>query len=95
MREAAKHDWRQVVEVVAAAPRGIPYDPELNLLYIGTGNARLGTVSSPGGGDNLYLSSIVALNPDAGVGFWHYQTTPGDTWDRTGPTHDLGRHRDQ
>ena len=65
------------------------YDPELNLLYIGTGNGSPWNraVRSPGGGDNLYLSSIVALNPDTGAYVWHYQTTPGDTWDYTATQH--------
>ncbi|MEM6320766.1 MAG: PQQ-dependent dehydrogenase, methanol/ethanol family [Bacteroidota bacterium] len=63
----------------------IVYDPELNLVYIGVGN---GTPwdqmhRSPQGGDNLFLSSIVALNPDNGQYVWHFQTTPGDTWDYT------------
>ena len=59
------------------------YDPELNLLYIGTGNGSPWNryIRSPGGGDNLYLSSIVAINPDNGDEGWHDQTTPGDTWD--------------
>ena len=42
---------------------------------------------APGGGDNLYLSSIVALNPDNGDYVWHYQTTPGETWDYTATQH--------
>lgn len=63
----------------------IVFDPELNLLYIGTGNGAPWNrdIRSPGGGDNLYLSSIVALNPDSGELQWYYQTTPGDTWDYT------------
>ena len=65
------------------------YDPRLNLLYIGVGNGSPWNqvVRSPGGGDNLYLSSIVALNPDDGAYVWHYQTTPGDTWDYTATQH--------
>ena len=65
------------------------YDPELNLLYVGVGNGSPWnqTIRSPGGGDNLYLSSIVALNPDTGEYVWHYQTTPGDTWDYTATQH--------
>ena len=61
------------------------YDPELNLMYIGTGNGSPWARSkrSPGGGDNLYLASIVALNPDTGEYVWHYQETPGDNWDYT------------
>lgn len=65
------------------------YDPELNLLYIGVGNGSPWNQihRSPGGGDNLYLSSIVALNPDTGDYVWHYQTTPGDNWDYTATQH--------
>jgi quinohemoprotein ethanol dehydrogenase len=61
------------------------YDPELDLLYIGTGNGSPWNqaIRSPGGGDNLFLSSIVALDPDDGAYVWHYQTTPGETWDYT------------
>jgi len=63
----------------------IVYDPELDLLYVGTGNGSPWSrhVRSPGGGDNLYLSSILALRPDTGEYVWHYQETPGDTWDYT------------
>ena len=65
------------------------YDPELNLLYIGVGNGSPWNryIRSPGGGDNLYLSSIVALNPDDGSLVWYYQTTPGDNWDYTATQH--------
>ena len=61
------------------------YDPELNLLYIGTGNGGPWSrqTRSPGGGDNLFLSSIIAVNADTGKYVWHYQTTPGDDWDFT------------
>jgi len=65
------------------------YDPELNTLYVGTGNGSPWSryVRSPGGGDNLYLSSILAVDPDTGDLKWHYQTTPGDTWDYTATQH--------
>ena len=61
------------------------FDPDLNLLYIGTGNGSpwAHKKRSPAGGDNLYLASIVALNPDTGKYVWHYQETPGDNWDYT------------
>ncbi|MCH2099482.1 MAG: PQQ-binding-like beta-propeller repeat protein, partial [Pseudomonadales bacterium] len=67
------------------------YDAELDLLYIGVGNGSPWNrqVRSPGGGDNLYLSSIVAVDPDDGSYAWHYQTTPGDTWDYTATQHIL------
>ena len=59
------------------------YDPDLDLLYIGTGN---GTpwdqrARSPKGGDNLFTSSVLALRPDTGEYVWHYQETPADVWD--------------
>lgn len=65
------------------------YDPQLNLLYIGVGNGSPWNryIRSPGGGDNLFLSSIVAINPDDGSLAWHYQTTPGDHWDYTAVQH--------
>jgi len=67
----------------------IAYDPELDLLYVGTGNGSpwVRKLRSPGGGDNLYLSSILALDPDDGRLVWHYQTTPGDNWDFTATQH--------
>ncbi len=67
----------------------IAYDPDLNLLYIGVGNGAPWNqqIRSPEGGDNLYLSSIVALNPDDGRYVWHYQTTPGESWDYTATQH--------
>ncbi|MEX2366976.1 MAG: PQQ-dependent dehydrogenase, methanol/ethanol family, partial [Pseudohongiellaceae bacterium] len=63
----------------------IVYDPETDLLLIGTGNGSPwpSEIRSPGGGDNLFLSSIVALDPDTGDYVWHYQTTPADSWDYT------------
>ena len=67
----------------------IAYDSELDLLYIGVGNGSPWNryIRSPGGGDNWFLSSIVALKPDTGKYVWHYQTTPGDTWDYTATQH--------
>jgi quinohemoprotein ethanol dehydrogenase len=65
------------------------FDPELNLLYLGVGNGSPWSrhVRSPGGGDNLYLASIVAIDPDDGRLVWYYQTTPGDGWDYTATQH--------
>jgi PQQ-dependent dehydrogenase (methanol/ethanol family) len=61
------------------------FDPVLNLLYIGVGNGSPWNqaIRSPDGGDNLYLASIVAVNADSGEYVWHYQTTPGESWDYT------------
>jgi PQQ-dependent dehydrogenase (methanol/ethanol family) len=65
------------------------YDPELGLLYIGTGNSSPWNpqIRSEGVGDNLFVSSIVALDADTGEYVWHYQTTPGDAWDYTATQH--------
>lgn len=63
----------------------ITYDPELNYVYLGTGNGAPWNqqIRSPGGGDNLFLSSIVAVNADTGEYVWHYQANPANTWDYT------------
>ena len=63
----------------------IVYDPDFNNVYLGVGNGSPWTraIRSPGGGDNLFLSSIVALDADTGEMKWYYQTTPGDNWDYT------------
>jgi alcohol dehydrogenase (cytochrome c)/quinohemoprotein ethanol dehydrogenase len=65
------------------------YDPELDLLYVGVGNGSPWNQAyrSPGGGDNLYLSSIVAIRPKTGEYVWHFQQTPGETWDFTATQH--------
>jgi quinohemoprotein ethanol dehydrogenase len=62
---------------------GITYDPAYNQVLLGTGNGSPWNqkIRSPGGGDNLFLCSIVALDADTGEYKWHYQTTPGETWD--------------
>ena len=62
---------------------GLTYDPEFNRVYIGTGNGSPWNqkMRSPGGGDNLFLCAIVALDADTGEYLWHYQTNPGETWD--------------
>ena len=61
------------------------YDPELNLLYFGVGNGSPWpqAIRSPGGGDNLFLSSIIAVDPESGKMSWYYQTTPGESLDFT------------
>lgn len=63
----------------------IVYDPKLKLVYIGVGNGSpwVHKYRSPGGGDNLFLSSIVALNADTGEYVWHYQETPAEQFDYT------------
>src|SRR5262245_9529563 len=65
---------------------GMAYDPDENLLYVGTGNGSVWSSDVRNGGDkrhldNLYIASIIAINADTGQLKWHYQTTPGDEWD--------------
>ena len=61
----------------------IAYDPELDQLYIGTGNGTPWSEKfrSPRGGDNLFTCSIIALKMETGEYIWHYQEDPGDAWD--------------
>jgi quinohemoprotein ethanol dehydrogenase len=63
----------------------IVYDPKLKLIYIGAGNGSpwVQKFRSPGGGDNLFLASIVAVKADTGDYVWHYQLAPGEQWDST------------
>ena len=59
------------------------YDPKYNRIYLGVGNGAPWNqkIRSPGGGDNLFLCSIVALDADSGEYVWHLQQNPGETWD--------------
>lgn len=61
------------------------YDAELGLIYIGVGNGYPYNhqIRSPGGGDNLFLASIVAVKADTGEYVWHYQVCPAEQWDCT------------
>ena len=63
----------------------IVYDPEMDRLYVGVGNAGPWSreIRSEGEGDNLFVGSVLALDPDTGEYLWHYQETPGDQWDFT------------
>jgi quinohemoprotein ethanol dehydrogenase len=67
----------------------IVYDPDLDYFYLGVGNGSPWdrNIRSPEGGDNLFLSSIVAVKAETGEYVWHYQGTPGDTWDFTATQH--------
>ncbi len=87
MARAAK-TWDPSVKYWAAGGGGtvwdtMTFDPQLNLMYFGTGNGLPWSrnMRSPRGDDNLYLDSLVALNADTGEYAWHYQETPGDNWD--------------
>lgn len=63
----------------------ITYDPVLDQLIVGTGNGGpySAKVRSPAGGDNLYLDSLVSLDPKTGKMNWYFQETPQDSWDLT------------
>jgi quinohemoprotein ethanol dehydrogenase len=62
---------------------GMAYDPELDLLIVGTGNPVTfpQAIRSPSGGDNLYTDCLLAISPATGRVVWYYQETPGDQWD--------------
>ena len=62
---------------------GMAYDPVANLVYFGTGNGGPWPEVLRGskGLDNLYVCSIIAVNPDNGEMKWYYQAVPGDSWD--------------
>ena len=63
----------------------IVYDAKYDQLLVGVGNGAPWNhrVRSDGVGDNLFLTSILALDPDTGAYKWHYQQNPGETWDYT------------
>ena len=67
----------------ATAWNAITYDPKYKRVYIGTGNGGPWNhkIRSPGGGDNLFVCSVVALDAATGKYLWHYQTVPGESWD--------------
>ncbi|HTY50708.1 MAG TPA: PQQ-dependent dehydrogenase, methanol/ethanol family [Steroidobacteraceae bacterium] len=62
---------------------GITYDPVTDYVYVGTGNGAdwPAAVRSPGGGDNLFTASVVALDARTGKYVWHYQETPSESFD--------------
>ncbi len=62
---------------------GMTFDPEFNRIYIGAGNSGPynPAIRNPGGGDNLFVASIVALDADTGKYVWHYQENPNESWD--------------
>jgi quinohemoprotein ethanol dehydrogenase len=83
-KDPKKGDWRES-GAGGTVWDAIVYDHELDQLYLGVGNGNPWnhSIRSNGEGDNLFLSSIVALKPDTGEYLWHYQETPGETWDYT------------
>ncbi len=67
----------------ASAWDSIVFDPDLNRIYLGTANGTPidANLRGTGGGDNLFVASIIALDADTGQYLWHYQVNPGETWD--------------
>ena len=76
--------WRFPQDSGGATWMNGSYDPELNLIYWGTGNPFPDYDGDARHGDNLYTNSVVALNVDTGKLKWHYQFTPHDVWDYDG-----------
>jgi alcohol dehydrogenase (cytochrome c) len=81
--EPGSETWPEDVLERGGAPTWLTgtYDPELNLIYWGTGNPNPDWDGSHRQGDNLYAASVIALNPDTGKLAWHFQYTPHDTHD--------------
>lgn len=86
-RETWAEDTRWELGLGGTAWNGLAYDAATNTAYLGIGNGgpHPAWLRSESGemGDNLYLSSIVAVDADTGRLKWHYQETPGDSWDYT------------
>ena len=84
MRPTWKGDWYGH-SGGGTAWNAFSYDAELNLIYLGVGNGfpYNQQLRSPGGGDNLFLASIVAVKADTGEYVWHYQVCPAEQWDCT------------
>jgi quinohemoprotein ethanol dehydrogenase len=78
---SAAYDWSNGGG--GSAWDGLAYDPELRLIYIGTGNATpyRGHYDPSTSGDELYVSSIVAVHADTGRLAWYFQEVPGEIWD--------------
>jgi alcohol dehydrogenase (cytochrome c) len=85
--EPGSNTWKGDSSKRGGAPAWVTgsYDPELNLLYWGTGNPGPQMYGANRLGDNLYSDSLVALDPDTGTLKWHFQFTPHDVhdWDST------------
>lgn len=77
--------WKPGMAETGGAPTWLTgtYDPELDLVYWGTGN---GSPWNPvaRGGDSLYIGSVLAIRPSSGEIVWHYQFSPGDPFDYDG-----------
>ncbi len=81
--EPGSETWKGEIWARGGGPTWLSgtYDPQLNLLYWGTGNPNPDWDGTSRPGDNLYTGSLVALDPDTGKLKWHFQYTPHDTHD--------------
>ncbi len=83
--EPGSETWPSSAEVLARGGGGTwttgSYDPDLNLLYWGTGNPNPDYWGNGREGDNLYTNSLVAIDAATGTLKWHFQFTPHDTHD--------------
>jgi len=77
--------WKGDAYKTGGAPTWLTgtYDPELGLVYWGTGNGGPWNAAARGG-DSLYISSVLALKPATGEVVWHFQFSPGDPYDYDG-----------
>jgi alcohol dehydrogenase (cytochrome c) len=75
-------DTSEVPPLGGAPWNTVSYDPELNLIYFGTGQPYPWAATLRGFGDALYTNSILAVDVDSGELVWHYQLMPEDSWDR-------------
>ncbi len=84
MRDTWKGDWYGKGGG-GTAWNAFSYDEESDIIYIGVGNGfpYNHLMRSPGGGDNLFLASVVAVEADTGEYLWHYQVCPAEQWDCT------------
>src|SRR5204863_6903701 len=81
--EAGSETWPEDVLERGGAPTWVTgtYDPDLNLIYWGTGNPNPDWDGDSRAGTNLYAASLLAINPDTGTLRWYFQFTPHDTHD--------------
>jgi alcohol dehydrogenase (cytochrome c) len=77
--------WKPGMAETGGAPTWLTgtYDPELDLVYWGTGNGGPWNPATRGG-DSLYICSVLAIKPSTGDIVWHYQFSPGDPYDYDG-----------
>jgi alcohol dehydrogenase (cytochrome c) len=83
--EPGGDSWKPGMADKGGAPTWLTgtYDPEIDLVYWGTGNGAPWNAASRGG-DSLYINSVLAIRPATGEIVWHYQTSPGDPYDYDG-----------